>query len=45
MGEAATVERTAKSSLLEAEKALALMRTVISGENKVTEQLNGLRTQ
>ncbi|XP_053089765.1 laminin subunit gamma-2 [Pangasianodon hypophthalmus] len=45
VGEAATVEQTAKSSLLEAEKALALMRTVISGENKVTEQLNGLRTQ
>ncbi|KAG7329883.1 hypothetical protein KOW79_006105 [Hemibagrus wyckioides] len=44
-GEAAVVEKTAKSSLLEAEKALALMRTVISGENKVTEQLNGLRSQ
>ncbi|KAI5103910.1 laminin subunit gamma-2 [Silurus meridionalis] len=45
MGEAATVEKTAKNSLLEAEKALALMRTVISGENKVGEQLDGLRTR
>ncbi|XP_060786974.1 laminin subunit gamma-2 [Neoarius graeffei] len=44
-GEAAKVEQTAKRSLLEAENALALMRTVINGENKVTEQLNGLRTQ
>ncbi|KAK2860991.1 hypothetical protein Q7C36_005157 [Tachysurus vachellii] len=44
-GEAASVEETAKNSLLEAEKALALMRTVISGENKVTEQINGLRSQ
>lgn len=39
------MDQTAKSSLLEAEKALALIRSVISGENKVTEQLNGLRNQ
>ncbi|TSO57285.1 Laminin subunit gamma-2 [Bagarius yarrelli] len=45
MGEAAAVEEIAKSSLLEAEKALALMRTVISGENQITEQLNGLKTK
>ncbi|KAF5900958.1 laminin subunit gamma-2-like, partial [Clarias magur] len=45
IGQAATVEQTARSSLLESENALALMRTVISGENKVREQLNGLRTQ
>lgn len=45
VGEAGTVEHTAKSSLLEAEKALALMRTVINGENNVAEQLSGLRTQ
>lgn len=39
------MEQIAKGSLLEAEKGLALMSTVINGENKVTEQLNGLRTQ
>ncbi|XP_036410209.1 laminin subunit gamma-2 isoform X2 [Megalops cyprinoides] len=43
--EAETVEQTAKGALAEAEKALVLMRSVITGENKVTELVNDLKTK
>ncbi|XP_072544361.1 laminin subunit gamma-2 [Salminus brasiliensis] len=43
--EAATVERTANNSLLEAEKALALVSGIVNGENKVKEQINSLKKQ
>ncbi|XP_062849101.1 laminin subunit gamma-2 [Trichomycterus rosablanca] len=42
--EAGTVDRTAKGALSEAEKASALMRSVISGENKVQELVNDLKS-
>lgn len=42
---AGKVEQTAKSSLLEAEKALTLMNSVITGENKVKENVDDLSSQ
>ncbi|KAJ8357309.1 hypothetical protein SKAU_G00201030 [Synaphobranchus kaupii] len=44
-GEAKQVEGIAKSALREAEKALGLMRSAISGENKVTELINDLKAR
>ncbi|XP_066537754.1 laminin subunit gamma-2 [Hoplias malabaricus] len=43
--EAATVEKTAHSSLSEAEKALALVGKIVNGENKVKQQIKGLKNQ
>lgn len=42
-GEAVTVETTAASSLAESEKALDLIRGVISRENKVKDELRDLK--
>lgn len=44
-GEAKKVEGIAQTALSEAEKALALMRSAISGENKVTELISDLKTK
>ncbi|KAJ8274538.1 hypothetical protein COCON_G00091630 [Conger conger] len=44
-GEAKQVEGFANTALKEAEKALALMRSAITGENKVTELINDLKTK
>ncbi|MBN3312116.1 LAMC2 protein, partial [Atractosteus spatula] len=43
--EANKIEQTAKSSLLDVDRALSLMRNVINGENKVTEVIGDLRAQ
>ncbi|XP_035655955.1 laminin subunit gamma-2-like [Oncorhynchus keta] len=42
---AATVEKTANSALAESEKSLALMRTVMTGENKIRELIGDLKTK
>ncbi|KAJ8270241.1 hypothetical protein GJAV_G00112020 [Gymnothorax javanicus] len=44
-GLANEVKGISQTALREAEKALGLMRTAISGENKVTELINGLKTK
>uniref|UniRef100_A0A4W4EDL9 Laminin subunit gamma 2 n=1 Tax=Electrophorus electricus TaxID=8005 RepID=A0A4W4EDL9_ELEEL len=44
-GEAAAVELTARNAVLQAENALARMRSVVTGENQVREQLNDLKSQ
>uniref|UniRef100_A0A674BNH1 Laminin subunit gamma 1 n=1 Tax=Salmo trutta TaxID=8032 RepID=A0A674BNH1_SALTR len=42
---AGTVEKTANSALAESEKSLALMRTVMTGENKIRELISDLKTK
>lgn len=44
-GEAVTVETIATNSLAESEKALDLVRGVISRENKVKDELRNLKKQ
>ncbi|CAB1326185.1 unnamed protein product [Coregonus sp. 'balchen'] len=42
---AGTVEKAANSALAESEKSLALMRSVMTGENKIRELISDLKTK